>query len=111
MKKIKNMPIFHPNAPRKLVRLWRTRPAFHRIATHLLVNVDYVYQAMMKGKEPRNEIIRVKFGLSRKPKPKTAGAKPLPNYMRWWMRLDNSIRMIYIREIYLKWSAQAPNDR
>lgn len=103
----KEKPKFHPKAPRRLRQLWKTYPAHYRIAQYLNVNVGYVWKALMKGKEPVNESVRVKFGLPRKPrKPRTpkTPASPIPAYAKWWNRLDPQIREQYKKETFEKWT-------
>jgi hypothetical protein len=103
---MKPPPAFHPNAPKKLVKLWKKHPAYYRIAKHLQVNPATVWKAMRNGEEPKGEAIRVKFGLPRKPrKPKAEPKeiKTIPQYRKWWNSLDPEIREMYIRETYEEW--------
>src|SRR3990167_4988960 len=85
MKKPK--PKFHPNAPMKLKRLWKIFSTYHAISKYLDVNISYIYNALIKGKLPTNQNVRIKFGLPRKPrKPRTAGTiktvkTSLPNHL------------------------------
>ncbi len=65
---MKKQPVFHPNAPKKLIKLWQKFPAYYRIAEHLQVNRGTVWLAMHEGREPINAETRVKFGLPRKPR-------------------------------------------
>jgi hypothetical protein len=111
---MRQTPMFHPDAPRKLKRLWREYPAYYRIAQYLNVNSATVWFALRKGREPTNEDIREKFGLPRRPrKPrekKDHDPTPIPQYLKWWRGLDATIKNIYIHEIYDQWSA-ASNSR
>jgi len=91
MAKVKKKPKFAPAAPIRLKRLWKTYPAFNQIARYLHVNPAYVYKAMILGKLPANENIRVKFGLPRRARIKHP-IKPVkqvpPEHVKWWRRLD-----------------------
>jgi len=102
MKKPK--PQFHPHAPRRLVKLWKDYPAHYRIAKYLNVNIAEVWKALVKGKEPVNQDVRVKFGLPRKPRKPRAVSVPkiVPNHIRWWRRLDPTLRRDLIKQIYDK---------
>lgn len=109
---MKPTPTFHPNAPRRLVRLWQDYPAYYRIADYLNVNRATVWFALRQGREPRNAEIREKFGLPRtQRKCKTDGTKvytPLPDYQKWWRGLDIHIRDMYIKETFDEWSSKRP---
>ena len=91
MEKVKKKPKFSANAPRRLKHLWKIFPAFNQIARYLHVNPAYVYKAMILGKLPANENIRVKFGLPRRARIKHP-IKPVkqvpPEHVKWWRRLD-----------------------
>jgi hypothetical protein len=108
---MKQTPNFHPNAPKRLINLWKNYPAYYRIAKYLNVNPATVWKALRKGEEPINENVRQKFGLPRKPrKPHPVGAtKPIiPQYLKWWRGLDHEIRDMYIKETFDTWSTKRP---
>ena len=100
-----HMPTFHPNAPKRLIKLWKKYPAYNKLADHLEVNVFTVWQAMKKGKEPKNKDMRQRFGLPRKEfKKRTYVKKPIPQYIKWWRGLDPIIRNMYIKETFETWT-------
>ena len=105
-------PAFHPDAPRRLVKLWNEYPAYYRIAQYLDVNRATVWFALKQGKEPRNETIREKFGLPRKRRKQYARSGKervyLPDYLKWWRNLDPDMRNVYIRETFENWSSLKP---
>ena len=105
---MKKQPVFHPNAPKKLIRLWQKFPAYYRIAEHLQVNRGTVWLAMHEGREPINAETRVKFGLPRKPRkqPSDQPRTYKPDYLKWWNRLDKDIRNMYIKETFTQWSCK-----
>jgi len=103
--KIKPKPRFHPNAPKKLKQLWKVFRAYNPIAKYLDVNVAYVYNALVKGYQPINQDVRIKFGLPRKPrKPRTIRVPdkpPLPTHLRWWrQKLTKDQRDLIIQSEY-----------
>ena len=107
---MKPTPVFHANAPRYLIRLWKDYPAYWRIAKYLDVNPSYIYKALKFGKEPNNTEIRRKFHLpKRKRKTQIVTRTQTPAYLKWWRRLDPSIRNMYIDTTFREWAEKAPN--
>lgn len=60
----------HPNAPNKLVKLWRTNKCnYYQTAKQLNVAASWVWQLIKYGKEPKRLDLRKKLFLTRKKSP------------------------------------------
>ena len=75
---------------------------YHRIANALGVNVYWVHRFLKNGIEPKNKEVRAKMGFPplRKKHTGRSGFAELPEYIKWWRKLDKGSRDQHIRNAY-----------
>ena len=83
--------------PLKLIRLYKRLGSFRAVAAArskvagVTVNVSYVYDLLVHGKEPKSRDIRHALYLprtNRKRRAASRGELPQPSHRQWWTRLS-----------------------
>jgi len=98
-------PILISSAPKRLVRAFRrVKWKWHHLSRVLGVNTWYLYQYLIKGKEPSNPAIRVKMFLPKHPR-RSRSARygddaQIQPAARWWNRLTKFQRATLIQSIF-----------